>query len=85
MPGRASWFHMIILCGLLSSPAIAQEAATAKTGGPPAEVDAETPSMELLEFLGDWETADGEWIDPEEMEQIELQEPEQTNDEAPQP
>ncbi|MCZ6513527.1 MAG: hypothetical protein O6857_06315 [Nitrospinae bacterium] len=40
--------------------------------------------MELLEFLGDWETADGEWIDPEEMEQIDLQDREQTNDEAPQ-
>lgn len=85
MSGRASWFHMIILCGLLSSPAMAQETAIGKTSGPPAEVDTETPSMELLEFLGDWETADGEWIDPEEMEQIELQEPEHANDEAPQP
>ena len=85
MSGRASWFHMIILCGLLSSPAMAQETAIGKTGGPPAEVDTETPSMELLEFLGDWETTDGDWIDPEEMEQIELQEPEHVNDEAPQP
>lgn len=24
----------------------------------------ETPSMELLEFLGEWETQDGEWFDP---------------------
>jgi len=76
---------MIILCGLLSSPAMAQETAIGKTGDPPAEVDTETPSMDLLEFLGDWETNDGEWIDPEEMEQIELQEPEHANDEAPQP
>jgi hypothetical protein len=22
------------------------------------------PSMELLEFLGEWETDDGEWLDP---------------------
>jgi hypothetical protein len=30
-----------------------------------AEPDAvEAPSMELLEFLGDWETKDGEWLDP---------------------
>ncbi|MCH7501481.1 MAG: hypothetical protein IH886_16035 [Nitrospinae bacterium] len=64
---------------------MAQETAIGKTGGPPAEVDTETPSMDLLEFLGDWETDDGEWIDPEEMEQIELQEPEHANDEAPQP
>ena len=26
--------------------------------------DASMPSMELLEFLGEWETEDGEWIDP---------------------
>jgi len=24
----------------------------------------EKPSMELLEFLGEWQTKDGEWIDP---------------------
>lgn len=24
----------------------------------------ETPSVELLEFLGQWETRDGDWIDP---------------------
>ena len=29
-----------------------------------AETEAEdTPSMELLEFLGEWETKEGEWID----------------------
>lgn len=31
---------------------------------PPGEV----PGVELLEFLGEWETEEGEWIDPEEME-----------------
>jgi hypothetical protein len=24
----------------------------------------ESPSMELLEFLGEWQTKDGEWVDP---------------------
>jgi len=28
----------------------------------------EVPGVELLEFLGEWETEEGEWIDPEEME-----------------
>ena len=85
MPGRPHLWSAVLLLGLLSSPALAQETAIGKTADPSAEVDTETPSMELLEFLGDWETADGEWIDPEEMEQIELQEPEHANDEAPQP
>ena len=26
-------------------------------------------SIELLEFLAEWETADGEWIDPNEMKE----------------
>lgn len=25
---------------------------------------AETPDMEMLEFLGDFETRDGQWLDP---------------------
>ncbi|WP_455376774.1 hypothetical protein [Kaarinaea lacus] len=24
----------------------------------------DNPSMELLEFLGEWQTKDGEWVDP---------------------
>jgi len=24
----------------------------------------EKPSMELLEFLGEWQTDDGDWVDP---------------------
>lgn len=28
----------------------------------------DSPSIDFLEFLGDWETDDGEWIDPEELE-----------------
>lgn len=29
---------------------------------------AESPSVELLEFLGAWETARGQWIDPTQLE-----------------
>jgi endonuclease/exonuclease/phosphatase (EEP) superfamily protein YafD len=31
---------------------------------PATAAEDEQPSMELLEFLGDWQTQDGEWIDP---------------------
>ncbi len=30
--------------------------------------DNEIPSLEMLEFLGEWETYEGEWIDPGEFE-----------------
>ena len=32
----------------------------------------EMPSMEFLEFLGEWETEEGEWIDPLELENEEF-------------
>ena len=36
--------------------------------------DADTPPLELLEFLGQWETEDGEWISPEDIEYLNLAE-----------
>ncbi len=32
-----------------------------------AEEDRQAPDLALLEFLGSWEDADGEWIDPLQM------------------
>lgn len=31
---------------------------------------AEIPNVELLEFLGSWETAEGRWIDPTKLEDV---------------
>ena len=34
-----------------------------------ADTDEEAlPGMALLEFLADWETADGQWLDPVDLE-----------------
>lgn|GEM_PF-2015101 len=60
MPGRDLLLGIMFM---LNANAIASE-PTAR----------ELPSVELLEFLGDWETADGEWIDPTELEQMGLPE-----------
>ena len=38
------------------------------------------PSMELLEFIGMWESPTGEWIDPFELEQAQTPEPKQDHD-----
>ncbi len=46
------WKYLIVLLGIF--PLMAW-----------AEPDVgESPSLELLEFLGNWETEDGEWLDP---------------------
>lgn len=51
-----------------------------------AESD-DSPSMELLEFLGEFQTDDGEWIDPLNLTGMEQSEPnrEQERDEEDQP
>jgi hypothetical protein len=65
-PDKTYLLSTVLLLGLLSSPALAQEPG--QVGA--SQENIETPSLEFLEFLGDWETDDGEWIDPEELEQI---------------
>jgi hypothetical protein len=42
--------------------------------------DDDLPSLEMLEFLGEWETEEGEWIDPMELDQMDLLPQEQNND-----
>ncbi len=37
-----------------------------------ADDDTSMPSMALLEFLGEWETEDGDWIDPILLDEIPL-------------
>jgi hypothetical protein len=45
------------------------------------ETQQETPSLEMLEFLGQWETANGEWIDPASLEEMSLDKQKQTQGE----
>ncbi len=63
---RRTAFFPLVLTLLMGSGARAadQHAADAPTEAP--------PPLELLEFLGQWETDDGEWIDPQELENPEL-------------
>ena len=72
-PGKAHLWGTVLLLGLLNAPVFAQEPGQVQE----RSEETEMPSLEFLEFLGDWETDDGEWIDPEEMEQIALTDQEQ--------
>lgn len=42
--------------------------------------DASLPSMELLEFLGEWESEDGEWIDPLLLDEMPIPERESSDE-----
>jgi hypothetical protein len=50
---------------LAQSGALATPAPTSESQA--ARVQEEAPSIEFLEFLGQWETDEGEWIAPEEL------------------
>ena len=39
------------------------------------------PSIELLEFLGEWETRDGTWVDPTEFKDVVLPDKEEKDEE----
>ena len=39
------------------------------TGYAEQTAEQEQPSLELLEFLGEWVTEEGEWLDPEQFEE----------------
>ena len=59
----------IIMC-LLSAPICASAADDPKaTDSQHTRKKAQDPSLrELLEFLGQWETDDGNWIDPTDLD-----------------
>jgi hypothetical protein len=44
------------------------------------QVPEEQPSMEMLEFLGDWQTREGVWFDPTVKEQKQEPTQEQSHD-----
>ena len=74
---RVDWAPAVLALLLGAGAAYAEPPAT---GGEP-------PSMELLEFLAEFETEDGEWIDPQELEQMNLpgetpSAPEESEDDA---
>ena len=50
-------------------------------GTPVTAADQEQPSLEFLEFLGDW-SDDDRWLDPAELDEIELPEQERDSNET---
>lgn len=43
--------------------------------------EAEAPPLELLEYLGEWEDCEGQWVDPEILQLVMLGGEEQMNEE----
>ena len=56
----------LLLASLLSLPSMSVHAETQNN------TSDEEASEELLEFLGQWEKVDGEWIDPTQLQEISM-------------
>ena len=81
------------LMGLIIAVLIAAPAPVAAQGKRDTEADHQetrdpAPTLELLEFLGEWETDEGHWVDPTRfdpapMDDLEMEHDTPTNDERP--
>jgi len=80
MPVSLYLIGTVFIFMILISPTQAQKIEPTQTGKRQQETDTEIPSLEFLEFLGEWETEDGQWIDPEELDQISLPDTEKKNE-----
>ena len=49
------------------------------------ETVADTSDIDFIEFLGNWETADGEWVDPNELEEDDDTDTQTAAEQDPQP
>ncbi len=81
MPVRLYMMGTILILTVLSAPGQAQQTESAQTSKRQEEKGQEIPTLEFLEFLGEWETQDGRWIDPEELDKMSLPESKKNNEE----
>jgi hypothetical protein len=68
---RAKKFVMATLL-LLTCLTQVQALEPEEVKNPPTEQ--ESPTLDFLEFLGEWEAEDGEWIAPDDLENMPLNE-----------
>ncbi|MFQ5451165.1 MAG: hypothetical protein ACE5E9_11090 [Nitrospinaceae bacterium] len=77
MPAKRLFIGMMVLLGMVPGTVHADDldgAAQVETEQAKVNVEVEAPSLEMLEFLGQWETGDGDWIDPAELETMKIPE-----------
>ncbi len=81
MQVRFYFVGTIFMLTILSAPGLAQQKEAEQTNTPIEETGREIPTLEFLEFLGEWETEDGRWIDPEELDEMPLPDTKKKNEE----
>jgi len=67
MPVKTSLLYVTIAL-LICTPLFAEELTTSRDGA-----DLEASDMELFEFIADWESDDGQWLEPSNFEKKAVQ------------
>ncbi len=75
------WILSIILWNLFPLGVFAEDSPQDKGKPSDQEIEDEALSADFLEFLADFETDEGQWLNPEELDQIDLPEPKQGKNE----
>ena len=81
MPARLYLVGTVLILATLSAPGMAQQTESEQIKKRQEEKGQEIPTLEFLEFLGEWETEDGRWIDPEELNKMPLPDTGKKNEE----
>lgn len=55
---RNAWLVLLLVCAVVQAHAAGDKD--------------ENPDQELLEFLGKWESVDGQWIDPGQVQDLSM-------------
>jgi hypothetical protein len=76
---------LVFLLSLMSAPAVGTDGQSPANTQQSKDNSQDTSFRELLEFLGQWETDDGKWVDPTDLDWLMMPEQESKDDEKKKP
>jgi hypothetical protein len=76
---------IVFLLSSLPATAVGQNGQSPAGSQPSNNKSQDSSFRELLEFLGQWETADGKWVDPTDLDWLLTPEQESENDQKKNP
>ncbi len=82
MPGKVMAVGLVLFLAVGASRSFGDDRQPPAQPSAPAPDEKELPSLELLEFLGDWEARDGQWVDPTELDELMQPVQEEVDDES---
>lgn len=76
---------LVFLLSLMSAPAVGTDGQSPANTQQSKDNSQDASFVELLEFLGQWETDDGKWVDPTDLDWLLTPEQESKDDEKKKP